>query len=118
MKKFCKWVAIAFAVCLTAGAIGVWVMFGSFVQAANSVEKLEDGLYAMTLVGDDGFDAFLAAGGADSDSAVAAYLTSFLSRGFYKQESSVETGGFGCATLYTQDESGTHFFGRNYDWAA
>ena len=27
------------------------------------------------------------------------------------------TGSFGCSMIYTQDENGTYFFGRNYDWA-
>ena len=44
--------------------VGAWAMFGTFVKAANSIEKLEDGLYAMQFTGDYGFDEFLAAGGA------------------------------------------------------
>ena len=70
----------------------------------------------MEYKGDYGFDEFLAGGGADSDSAVAAYLVSFLSHGFYKIESEVQTGEFGCSTVCTKDENGIVFFGRNYDW--
>ena len=92
-------------------------MFGTFVKAANSIEKLEDGLYSMEFTGDYGFNEFLAQGGAASDNGVADYLTSFLSHGFYKNESKVETGSFGCSTIYTQDADGTYYFGRNYDWA-
>ncbi|MCF2596341.1 C45 family autoproteolytic acyltransferase/hydolase [Pseudoflavonifractor phocaeensis] len=91
-------------------------MFGTFITAANSIEKLEDGLYSMEYNGDYGFDDFLARGGAASDGEVADYLVSFLSRGFYKIESDVQTGEFGCSTVCTQDEHGTIFFGRNYDW--
>ena len=117
MKKVLKWLGIGFAALLVAVMIGAWAIFGTFVKAANSIEKLEDGLYAMEFTGDYGFDAFLAQGGAVSDSGVADYLVSFLSHGFYKNNGKVETGGFGCSTIYTQDKDGTYFFGRNYDWA-
>ena len=97
-------------------AIGAWSMFGTQIQAANSIEKLEDGLYSMEYRGDYGFDEFLAEGGADSDAALADYLVSFLSHGFYKVDSEVQTGDFGCSTICTKDKNGTVFFGRNYDW--
>lgn len=29
----------------------------------------------------------------------------------------MQTGSFGCSTIYTQGENGTYFFGRNYDWS-
>ena len=117
MRKALKWVGIGFAALLVAVMIGAWAMFGTFVKAANSIEKLEDGLYAMEFTGDYGFDAFLAQGGAASDNSVADFLVSFLSHGFCKNNGKVETGGFGCSTIYTQDKGGTYFFGRNYDWA-
>lgn len=116
MKKVLKWVGIGFAALLVVVIVGVWAMFGTFVKAANIIEKLEDGLYSMEFTGDYGFDEFLAQGGADSDSSVADFLVSFLSHGFYKNESKVETGSFGCSTIYTQDKDGAYFFGRNYDW--
>ena len=97
-------------------AAGAWVMFGTFIKAANSIEKLEDGLYAMEYDGDYGFDDFLSQGGAASDGQLTGYLVSYLSRGFYKIESDVQTGEFGCSTICTQDKHGTIFFGRNYDW--
>ena len=115
-KHIFIWVCGILAALLILLAAGSWFLFGTFITAANSIEKLEDGLYAMEYVGDDGFDEFLAQGGAASDSAVANYLVSFLSRGFYKIESDVQTGEFGCSTIYTQDAHGTVFFGRNYDW--
>ena len=115
-KTVFKWVCGVLAVCPVILAAGGWYLFGSFITAANSIEKLEDGLYAMEYDGDYGFDEFLAGGGAASDREVAKYLTSFLSRGFYKIESDVQTGEFGCSTVCTRDEHGTVFFGRNYDW--
>lgn len=116
-KRILKWSGIILGVLLVIAIIGVWVLFGRFVKAANSIEKLEDGLYAMEYVGDYGFEDFLAQGGAASDSEVADHLISYLSHGFYKIESNVQTEGFGCSTLYTQDAEGTYYFGRNYDWA-
>ena len=117
-KKKCvlKWVFGVIAALLVVLVAGGWWLFGTLITAANSIEKLEDGLYSMEYVGDYGFDDFLAQGGAASDSQVANYLVSFLSRGFYKVESDVETGDFGCSTICTRDENGTTFFGRNYDW--
>lgn len=116
-KTIIKWVCGIFAVWLVILAAGAWAMFGTFITAANSIEKLEDGLYSMEYDGDYGFDDFLAQGGAAGDGEVADYLVSFLSHGFYKIESDVQTGEFGCSTICTQDEHGTVLFGRNYDWA-
>ena len=116
-KHILIWSGITLAVLMAAAVVAVSVMFGTFITAANSVEKLEDGLYAMEFVGDYGFDDFLVQGGAASDSGVADYLVSFLSHGFYRPDSSVQTGGFGCSTIYTQDADGVYYFGRNYDWS-
>ena len=115
-KKVLKCFGAVIAVLLIVFIAGVWTMFGTFVTAANSIEKLEDSLYVMEYKGDYGFDKFLAQGGAASDSAVADYLVSFLSCGFYKIESDVQTGNFGCSTICTRDENGVVLFGRNYDW--
>lgn len=109
-------VVAVLALLFTLFAIGAWSMFGTFVTAANTIEKLEDGLYSMEFTGDYGFDEFLEKGGAASDAEVADYLTEFLSRGFYKPEAKVETGEFGCSTICTKDADGKVFFGRNYDW--
>ena len=116
-KTIVKWVCGILAVLLLLLAGGAWSMFGTMITAANTIEKLEDGLYSMEYKGDYGFDEFLAQGGAASDSDVANYLVSFLSHGFYKIEGDVQTGEFGCSTICTKDENGTVFFGRNYDWA-
>ena len=114
-KAIWKWAIVGIAVLLVL-LTGAWAMFGTFIKAANSIEKLENGLYSMEFAGDYGFDEFLAEGGAVSDSDVARYLTSFLSHGFYRMDSKVKTGSFGCSTVYTRDERGVYFFGRNYDW--
>ena len=116
-RKILWGILAAIALLLAVLAAGAWSMFGNLITAANSIEKLEDGLYAMEYRGDYGFDEFLAQGGAASDGEVASYLVSFLSRGFYKMEGDVQTDQFGCSTICTRDENGTVFFGRNYDWA-
>lgn len=117
MKSFLKWGGIALGVLLLLIVVGAWSMFGNIIKASTGIEKLEDGLYSMEFIGDYGFDDFLVQGGADSDNGVADYLTSFISHGFYRSDSSVQPGDFGCSAIYTQDENGTYFFGRNYDWA-
>lgn len=116
MINFLKWFGISFAALIILIFIGTWAMFGTFIKAANSVKKLENGLYSMEFIGDYGFDDFLAQGGAETDKAVADFLIPFLSHGFYKANAKVQTGNFGCSTIYTQDKNGTYFFGRNYDW--
>lgn len=95
---------------------GVW-LFGELIHAANTVQELEPGLYAIKYAGDYGFDDFLSRGGASSDEKVAEYLIEFLSGGFYTPEATVSTGEFGCSTVCTRDQSGQVVFGRNFDWA-
>lgn len=97
--------------------VGGYRLFGELLNAANSVQELEPGLYALEFAGDYGFEEFLARGGASSDEQVANYLIEFLSRGFYQPEPTVSDGTFGCSTLYTRDGDGQIVFGRNYDWA-
>ena len=99
-------------------ALGAWRMFGTFVVAARSIYQLQDGLYVMEYRGDYGFDAFLAQGGAADDSAVADYLTGFLSRGYYKKaDNEIKPGDYGCSTVCVKDKDGAVYFGRNFDWA-
>ena len=113
-KRITKWLGITLGIVLVAAA-ALWAMFGTFIRAANSVKKLEDGLYTMEFTGDYGFDKFLAQGGAASDAEVENYLLWMLSHGFYK--GTVQTGGYGCSTICTQDADGACYFGHNYDWA-
>ena len=89
-KKVIGWVCGSILVLLIVIISGFWSMFGTFILAAGSIEKLEDGLYSMEYSGDYGFDEFLKQGGATSDSALAEYLIAYLSHGFYKTESNVQ----------------------------
>ena len=80
-KKILIWTAVVLVLIVAVVAFGAWRMFGTFIVAARSIHKLQDGLYVMEYRGDYGFDKFLAQGGAADDSAVADYLIGFLSGG-------------------------------------
>lgn len=95
---------------------GIWFLFGTQIKAANSIEKLEDGLYALEYRGDYGLDQFIEGGGAASEAELAGYLTGFLSHGFYKETAAVQTGDFGCSTICVENKTGGTLFGRNFDW--
>ncbi|MBR3689254.1 MAG: linear amide C-N hydrolase [Lentisphaeria bacterium] len=108
---------VALVLILAVVALGAWCKFGTFVVAARSIHKLQDGLYVMEYRGDYGFDAFLARGGAADDSAVADYLIGFLSGGFYrKADNELKPGDYGCSTVCVKDKNGAVYFGRNFDW--
>lgn len=119
-KNTAKRILIGSGITMTAllitAVVGGSILFKTFIEAANSIKKLEDGLYAMEYAGDYGFDEFLARGGARSDSEVADYLVSFLSHGMIKSNGTMQTGGYGCSAIYAQDAGGVCYFGRNYDW--
>lgn len=109
-----KIVLIVLAVLLVAVVVllaGAWSMFGEKVKAAQSVRKLEDGLYYVEYSGDYGFDEFLNKGGASSEAAMAQYITSFLSEGFMKTGVNPVPQDFGCSTL-----TAGNIMGRNFDW--
>lgn len=122
MKKRWKKVLIRTAavlvLILAVIALGAWRKFGTFVVAARSIHKLQDGLYVMEYRGDYGFDDFLAQGGADADSKMADYLIGFLSGGYYrKADNEIKPGDFGCSTVCVRgDTNGVVYFGRNFDW--
>ena len=81
MKKSKKAILIIFSIILASiialSAILAFV-FGDKIKAANSVEKLDDGLYYMEYEGDYGFDKFLSDGGAKNQGDVANYVIFFL----------------------------------------
>lgn len=115
-KKWICWIGGSVAALLILILVGLWAMFGTFIIAAQSIEKLEDGLYSMEYTGDYGFDEFLQQGGATSDGAVSEFLTEYLSHGFYRMDTEVKTGNFSCSTICVSSENGSTIFGRNYDW--
>lgn len=119
MKKHkgIKIALITLAVALVTAAIGGWRMFGTQFTAANTIEKLDEGLWCMEYKGDYGFDGFLAQGGAKSDAQMGDYIASYLSRGFWKPDTSTAGGKYGCSALSVKSPEGGALFGRNYDWS-
>ena len=108
---------LAFVAAVLLFVLGAWLKFGSFIVAARSIQKLQDGLYVMEYRGDYGFDKFLAQGGADSDSALARYLMGYLSGGYYTPDDvEIAPGDYGCTTVCVKDSKGGVYFGRNFDW--
>ena len=103
--------AILLTVLLTA-----WVVFGTQLKAAMTIQKLDDGLWYMEYKGDYGFDKFLEQGGAKSDSEMGDYIASFLTRGLWKTDTSTAGGQYGCSTLAVHSPDGAALFGRNFDW--
>lgn len=77
----------------------------------SDITKLEDGFSAVQFQGDDGFEAFLDAGGAASDAEVAAFLSSRLLTNF-----DILGSLFGCSTIAVATPEGGRLFGRNFDW--
>ena len=83
------------------------------ISLTSTVTELENGLSAVRFDGDDGFEDFLAAGGASSDGEVVTYLAEHLldglNLGFLGNM-------FGCSTIAVTSPEGNHLFGRNFDW--
>ena len=68
---------------------------------------------AVRFDGDDGFEDFLAAGGASSDGEVVTYLAEHLLDGL---NLGFPGNMFGCSTIAVTSPEGNHLFGRNFDW--
>ncbi len=119
MKKSTKIVLIVVSIIL-AIIIGLTVVlgaiFGDKLKAANSVEKLSDGLYYMEYEGNYGFDEFLSNGGAENQGDVVGHIVNFLSGGFVELEGEEVSFDFGCSTLTTQKTGGSYVMGRNFDY--
>ncbi len=97
-------------------AVGAYNMFAEKLQAAGSIQKLDEGLYSMEYRGDYGFDEFLEQGGASSADELASYLIGFISNGFYTPDIKLEENSYGCSTISASREDGAAVLGRNYDW--
>ena len=93
-----------------------WSVFGNLVKGALSVEKLSDKLYYMEYAGDDGFDDFLAKGGAKNAEDIVQYINQFLSKGYYKPQAEPDTMPYGCSTLTARTTDGEVLMGRNFDY--
>lgn len=77
----------------------------------SQITTLESGFSSASFSGDDGYEAFLAQGGADSDAAVTRFLAGQLSANIQ-----LTAGAPGCSTLVVPGANGGALFGRNFDW--
>ena len=84
------------------------------IVLSEKITELADGLSAVRYTGDNGFDDFLAKGGASSD----AEVVSFVMENGIADFGNLLFGGnpFGCSTPAVKDENGNALFGRNFDW--
>ena len=74
--------------------------------------EVERGMY-LSRVGDCGFSAFLAGGGASSDADVVAFLSSMMKA----PDLVFSPIGMGCSTYAAESAEGGRVFGRNFDWS-
>ena len=86
----------------------------AYVRISSTVEELESGFSAVRFEGEDGFDAFLSRGGAESDREVLQFLTETIVGS--AEGLSFEGGAFGCSTISVENTEGGYYFGRNFDW--
>ena len=77
----------------------------------SPITALEDGFSSAQFAGDDGFEDFLATGGASSDGEVIRFLARRLAA-----DLAPGSAPFGCSTLAVQSPEGHALFGRNFDW--
>ncbi len=116
MKKRIHVMRILLAAILLLLLALLW-LFWRPIQAAASVRKLEDGLYAMNYHGDYSLEQFLAQGGADSDLAVADFVIQDAFHGLVDLRlRDTQSSPFGCSTLAVRNREGHALFGRNFDW--
>ena len=129
MKRLlCAAVACALAVLAGCGASGDIVASGAPTQSGadtpratqpaaaqqmeiSDITMLEPGFSSASFSGDDGFEAFLAGGGASSDTEVVQFLAAELLANVTMNSAS-----FGCSTLAVSSPDGHTLFGRNFDW--
>ena len=94
-----------------------WAQADPLEQGAMSVRKLDDGLYYMEYKGDDGFAGLLENGGGRSAAELSAYVTRFLSKGFYPPKSgNPGPMDYGCSALTVRTPEGGVLMGRNFDF--
>lgn len=84
-----------------------------YIEASATVMKLESGFSVVRFEGNDGFDAFLNQGGAESDRGVLQFLTGTMLGS--AEGLSFEGGAFGCSTISVESTEGGYYFGRNFD---
>ena len=87
MNKIAKTILWGLLAAAWLSGANAWAQADPLEQGAMSVRKLDDGLYYMEYKGDDGFASLLENGGGRSAAELSAYVTRFLSKGFYPPKS-------------------------------
>ena len=119
MKKTIKIILWALLALVIVSGIRVWTLFGPLVKGANTVEKLDEGLYFMEYKGDDGFAGLMENGGGRNAGEVVAYVLNFLSGGFYHPaEAAPVPAQYGCSALTARTPDGGVLMGRNFDFTS
>lgn len=105
-------------IALLAVVVGVcaWNMFGPMVKGAQSVKKLDEGLYYMEYKGEDGLDELIKQGGAENAEKMQHYVINFLSKGYYTPDVHPQKNSYGCSTLTAKNTEGHVMMGRNFDY--
>ena len=116
MKKVLKITLLSVSVTIVIAAICVWMEFGTRIQGALSVQKVDEGLYYMEYRGDDGLEGLLAQGGFEDNTQLADYIMTFLSKGHYRPAMSPQKSDFGCSALTVTTPEGAVLMGRNFDF--
>ncbi len=86
----------------------------AYVGISSTVAELESGFSAVRFEGEDGLEAFLHQGGAESDREVLQFLTGTMLGS--AEGLSFEGDAFGCSTISVENGEGGYYFGRNFDW--
>lgn len=86
----------------------------TMVETSAEPTKLDDGLYAVQLSGEEYLEDFLARGGASSDMQVVQFLAGKLL--FAANDLPLNLRGFGCTAFTVPTKDGGRLFGRNFDW--
>lgn len=119
MVKAKLWIAIFISAVLLSGC-GRNSVYESrqqtteYIEVGTTVTELESGFSVVRFEGNDGFEAFLNQGGAESDKEVLQFLTGTMLGS--AEGLSFEGGAFGCSTISVENTEGGYYFGRNFDW--
>lgn len=116
MKKAIKIILISLLSLIILAGLLIYLTFGDLVSGALSVKKIDDRFYYMEFRGDDGFDDFIASGGAKDANQLVEKITNFLSKGNYKPNAQPDPMKFGCAAFTVKNNVGEVLMGRNFDY--
>lgn len=105
------------AILLLSALCGAFILFQDELKIIGTIrrEPGEKPIYFMETESDYHFEKFLESGGASSDKEVAAFLTKYISKGFYSLD--LEESELACSLLSAMNTDGTHIWGRNFDWS-